>query len=153
LYPLVYPPYPKINTLKENGKEYKVAQFYLAFFKQEYLLKLPLDVAFRLIENAVKAPEEVALLEEKIRPIKDIWKPENRRKQQVESPEFLLMLESELTKIETKIKEKIRPIKDIWKPENRRKQQVESPEFLLMLESELTKIETKIKEKESRIEQ
>ena len=106
LYPLVYPPYPKINTLKENGKEYKVAQFYLAFFKQEYLLKLPLDVAFRLIENAVKAPEEVALLEEKIRPIKDIWKPENRRKQQVESPEFLLMLESELTKIETKIKEK-----------------------------------------------
>jgi hypothetical protein len=106
LYPLVYPPYPKINTLKENGKEYTVAHFYLAFFKEEYLLKLPLDVAFRLIENAVKAPEEVALLEEKIRPIKDIWKPENRRKQQVESPEFLLMLESELTKIETKIKEK-----------------------------------------------
>ena len=106
LYPLVYPPYPKINTLKENGKEYTVAHFYLAFFKEEYLLKLPLDVAFRLIENAVKAPEEATRLEEKIRPIKDIQKPENRGKQQVESPEFLSMLELELTKIEAKIKEK-----------------------------------------------
>jgi hypothetical protein len=104
LYPLVYPPYPKINTLKENGKKYKVAHFDLT--KQTYLLKLPLEVAFRLIEYAVKAPEEVALLEEKIRPIKDIQKPENRGKQQVESPEFLSMLELELTKIEAKIKEK-----------------------------------------------
>jgi hypothetical protein len=104
LYPLVYPPYPKINTLKENGKEYKVAHFDLT--KQTYLLKLPLEVAFRLIEYAVKAPEEVALLEEKIRPIKDIRKPENRGKQKVESPEFLSMLESELTKIEAKITEK-----------------------------------------------
>ena len=106
LYPLVHPPYPKINTLKENGKEYKIAQFSLALFKQAYLLKLPVEVAFRLIEYAVKAPEEVALLEEKIRPIKDIQKPENRGKQQVESPEFLSMLESELAKIEAKIKEK-----------------------------------------------
>ena len=104
LYPLVYPPYPKINTLKENGKEYKVAHFDLT--KQTYLLKLPLEVAFRLIEYAVKAPEEVALLEEKIQPIKDIRKPENRGKQKVESPEFLSMLESELTKIEAKITEK-----------------------------------------------
>ena len=106
LYPLVHPPYPKINTLKENGKEYTVAHFYLAFFKEKHLLKLPLDVAFRLIENAVKAPEEVTRLEKKIRPIKDIQKPENRGKQQVESPEFLSMLELELTKIEAKIKEK-----------------------------------------------
>ena len=110
LYPLVHPPYPKIYTLKENGKEYQVAQFYLAFFKQNYCLKLPLDVAFRLIENAVKAPEEVTLLEEKIRPIKDIQKPENRGKQKVESPEFLSMLKSELTKIETKIKEKAKKV-------------------------------------------
>ena len=106
LYPLVHPPSPNIDTLEENGKEYKVAQFYLAFFEQTYLLKLPVEVAFRLIENAVKAPEEVALLEEKIRPIKDIQKPENRGKQKVESPEFLSMLESELIKIETKIQEK-----------------------------------------------
>ena len=104
LYPLVYPPHPKINTLKENGKKYKVAHFDLT--KQTYLLKLPLEVAFRLIEYAVKAPEEVALLEEKIRPIKDIRKPENRGRQKVESPEFLSILESELTKIEVKIEEK-----------------------------------------------
>jgi hypothetical protein len=69
-------------------------------------LKLPVAISFQFTENAVKAPEEVALLEEKIRPIKDIRKPENRGKQQVESPGFLSMLESELTKIETKIKEK-----------------------------------------------
>lgn len=106
LYPLVYPPYPKIYTLEENGKEYQVARFHLVFFEQTYLLKLPLEVAFRLIENAVKAPEEVSLLEKEIRPIKDIRKPENRGKQKVESPEFLSMLESELTKIEAKIKEK-----------------------------------------------
>ncbi|MCZ6678037.1 MAG: hypothetical protein O7E52_12380, partial [Candidatus Poribacteria bacterium] len=73
---------------------------------QKYSLKLPLDVGFRLIENALKAPEEVALLEKKLRPIKDIRKPENQGKQKVESPEFLSMLESELTKIEAKIKEK-----------------------------------------------
>ena len=105
LYPL-HPPYPRINTLKESGKEYKVAQFYLALFKERYRLKLPVKVAFRLIEYAVKAPEEIALLEEKIRPIKDIRKPENQGKQKVESSEFLSMLESELTKIEGKIKEK-----------------------------------------------
>ena len=59
----------------------------------------------RLIEYAVKAPEAVALLEEKIRPIKDRRKPENQGKQKVESSEFLSMLESELTIIEAKIKE------------------------------------------------
>ena len=106
LYPIAHPPYPKIYTLREAGEEYKVALFSLGFFKEDYHLKLPVKVAFRLIENAVKAPEEVALLEEKIRPIKDIRKPENRGNQKVESPDFLSMLESELTKIETKIKEK-----------------------------------------------
>lgn len=106
LYPLLPPLYPRINTLKENGKEYKIAQFYLALFKEKYCLNLPVEMAFRLIKNAVKAPEEVALLEEKIRPIKDIRKPENRGKQKMESPEFLAMLESELTKIEAKIKKK-----------------------------------------------
>ena len=105
LYPLVHPPYPRINTLKENGKEYKVAQFSLGFFKEDYCLKLPVEVAFRLIEYAVKAPEAVALLEEKIRPIKDMRKPENRGNQKGESPQFLSMLESELTIIEAKIKE------------------------------------------------
>lgn len=54
---------------------------------------------------AIKAPEDVAILEEKIRPIKDIMRPENQG-QEVEPEEFLLMLESELIKIETKIKEK-----------------------------------------------
>ena len=68
-------------------------------------MKLPVEVAFRLIEYAVKAPEAVALLEEKIRPIKDMRKPENLGNQKVESPQFLSMLESELTIIEAKIKE------------------------------------------------
>ena len=109
LYPLIYPhAIASIYTLKENGKEYKVAEFLLAFFKQEYLLKLPLDVAFRFIQNTIKAPGEVALLEEEIREIKDIRKKENREKQKVESPEFLSMLQSELTKIEKIIKEKER---------------------------------------------
>lgn len=105
LYPSVYPP-ASVYTLEENGKEYKVAQFLLAFFEQKYLLKLPLDVAFRLVQDAVKAPEEVTLLEKKIREIKDIRKPENRGKEKVESLEFLSMLQSELTRIEEMMKEK-----------------------------------------------
>jgi hypothetical protein len=107
LYPSVYPP-ASVYTLKENEKEYQVAQFLLAFFEQDYLLKLPLNVAVRLIQDAIKAPEEVALLEKKIREIKDIRKPENRVKQKVESSDFLLMLESELTQIEQIIKERER---------------------------------------------
>ena len=106
LYPLIHPPYPKISTQEENGEEYKVAQFYLALFRQKYRLKLPVEVAFRLIENAVKAPEDVALLEAEIRPTKDIQRSENQGEQQVESPEFLSMLESKLTEIEAKIRER-----------------------------------------------
>ncbi len=106
LYPLIHSPYPKISTQEENGEEYKVAQFHLSLFQQKYRLELPVEVAFRLIENAVKAPEDVALLEEEIRPIKDIQRPENQGEQQVESPEFLSMLKSKLTTIETKIQER-----------------------------------------------
>ncbi|MBI1930124.1 hypothetical protein HYR99_38475 [Candidatus Poribacteria bacterium] len=105
LYPSVYPP-ASVYTLEDNGKEYRVAQFLLSFFEQDYLLKLPLDVAFRLVQDVVKAPEEVTLLEKKIREIKDIRKPENRGKEKVESPEFLSMLQAELTRIEEIIKEK-----------------------------------------------
>lgn len=109
LYPLIYPhAIASIYTLKEKEKEYKVAQFHLAFFEQPYLLNLPLDLAFRFIQNAVKAPEEVTILEKEIREIKDLRKKENQKKQKVESTEFLSMLQSELTKIEEIIKEKER---------------------------------------------
>jgi hypothetical protein len=105
LYPAIHSPHP-IYTLEENGKKQKIAGFYFALFKEKYVLNLPLDLAFRLVQDAVKAPEEVTFLEKKIREIKDIRKPENRRKQKVESPAFLSMLQSELTSIEAKIKEK-----------------------------------------------
>lgn len=104
LYPL-HPPYPKIGKAQWIKGGYKIARFKLAFYKQQYRLNVPLDVAFRFIDMAIKAPEDVAILEEKIRPIKDIMRPENQG-QEVEPEEFLLMLESELIKIETKIKEK-----------------------------------------------
>jgi hypothetical protein len=104
LYPSVYPPYPTVSTHQENGKDVKVALFHLGFYREKYILNVPIDVAFRLIELAIKAPEDVAILEERIRPIKDIMKPENRVIQ-VESSDFLSMLDSELTKIEDKIKE------------------------------------------------
>jgi hypothetical protein len=118
LYPSVYPP-ASVYTMKENENEYRVAEFLLAFFEQKYILRLPLDVASRLIQNAVKAPEAVDLLEKRIREIKDIRKPENQKKQKVESPEFLLMLQSELTQIDAKIKEKEKKIKEKEKKDER----------------------------------
>lgn len=105
LYPFVYPPYPTIQTLRENGSKTKVVNFYLAHYKQKYTLDIPVDIAYRLLDNAIKAPEDVTLLENTVRPIKDIRKP-GYRIVQVESQDFLSMLKSELTKIETKIKER-----------------------------------------------
>ena len=106
LYPIMYPPYPKIRTVFNiaDGKTYEIARFHLAFYKEKYSLHLPLELAFRFIENAVKAPEKVALLEEKIRPIQDDKK--HRHNRQIESPEFLSMLDSELTTIEKIIKQR-----------------------------------------------
>ena len=106
LYPLIFPPAPSIYKVEENQKAHQVVQFHLAFFGQHYLLHLPLKLAFRLIQNAIKAPKEVSLLEKEIREIKDIRKPENRVKRKVEDAEFLSMLQSELTQIEEIIKER-----------------------------------------------
>ena len=58
------------------------------------------------MQDAVKAPDEVALLETELRKIKDIRKPENRQKYKVESVEFLSMLKSRLVQIEQVIKVK-----------------------------------------------
>ena len=104
LYPIMYPLYPQINTVKVDGETYQVAAFRLAFYKEKYSLHLPLELAFRFIEVAVKAPEEVALLEEKIRPIQDNKK--HRYDRRIESTHFLSMLESELTTIEIIIKQR-----------------------------------------------
>ena len=106
LYPIMYPPYPKIRTVFNiaDGKTYRVARFHLAFHKEKYSLHLPLELAFRFIENSVKAPEEATLLEEKIRPIQDDKK--HRHNRRIESPEFLSMLDSELTNIEKIIKQR-----------------------------------------------
>ena len=106
LYPLIVSPAPSIYEVKENGKAYDVVQLNLAFFGEHYLLHLPLKLAFRLIQNAIKAPKEVSVLEKEIREIKDIRKPENRVKRKVEDAEFLSMLQSELTWIEEIIKER-----------------------------------------------
>ncbi len=104
LYPSVYPPYPTVKTHQQDGNEVKVVSFRLGFYSEKYVLNIPVDLAFRLINMAIKAPEDVAVLEEMIRPIKDIYKPENRSLQ-IESPNFISMLKSELTKIEEKVKE------------------------------------------------
>jgi hypothetical protein len=102
LYPLVYPPYLTVKTHRENGNEVKVVNFHLGFYNDKYSLNVPMEVAFRLLDTAIKAPDDVASLEERIRPIKDIQRPENQTTQ-IESENFLSMLESELTKIEAKI--------------------------------------------------
>ena len=125
LYPFMSEPYPEI--VKAEGKEEnKIVRFslYSSADRQGYALNIPVDIAFRLIENAIKAPEDVAVLEEKVRRIKleqwnryikDIKKPIKRREdlwemlkqwQAVEPEDFLLMLDEELTKIETKIKDR-----------------------------------------------
>ena len=104
LHPLMYPPYPKIEKVQGTDGEHKIARFHLAFFREHYRLNVPVDLAFRLIENAIKAPEDVTALEEKIRPLKDIEKPENQGTE-VEPQPFLLMLKSELVKIEAKIEQ------------------------------------------------
>lgn len=105
LYPLMYPPYPKIDKVQVNGEEYKIARFHLAFFHESYRLNIPVDIAFRLIDNAIKAPEDLSLLEEKIRPLKDTTFAKNQG-QEVEPEKFLSMLRTELAKIETKIAER-----------------------------------------------
>ena len=104
LYPIPFPPPPRIEKVQGAEGEYKIARFYLAFYRERYRLNVPVDIAFRLIENAIKAPEDLTLLEEKIRPLKDITLVENRGKT-VETEKFLSMLKTELAKIETKIKE------------------------------------------------
>ena len=101
LYPMMHC-YPKIVKLKVDGQTHEVVWFHLSFFGDQYSMNLPVELAFRFIENAEKAPEEVALLEEKIRAIKDIQAKEH----EVSSAMFLLMLKWELTKIEARIKAK-----------------------------------------------
>ena len=64
--------YPEIVTEQKDGRTHKVVWFHLSFWEDEYSMKLPVELAFRLIENAIEAPEAVALLEEKIRAIEDI---------------------------------------------------------------------------------
>lgn len=105
LYPLLYPPYPTIEEVQGDNGEYKLARFYLAFYNIKYRLNVPLDVATRLLENAIKAPEEFTILEEKIRPLKNLDREENQGKE-VEPEDFLLMLGMELVKIEDVIKER-----------------------------------------------
>ena len=102
LYPIAFPPYPEIHSVDENSK---VARFRLAFFDEHYRLNVPVEVAFRLIKNAIDAPEDFAVLEQKIRPLKDVQRLENRD-DDVEAADFLLMLNTELTKIEAKIAER-----------------------------------------------
>lgn len=105
LYPLLYPPYPTIEEVQGDNGEYKLARFYLAFYEIKYRLNVPLDVATQLLENTIKAPEEFAILEEKIRPLKNLEREENQGKE-VEPEDFLLMLGSELAKIEDAIQER-----------------------------------------------
>ena len=105
LYPLMSRPYPQIGKVPATGA--KIARFSFYFDKQEYRLNIPLDMTYRLIDAAIKAPDDVDSLEEQIRAIKAVETPENRG-EWVEPKAFLLMLESELTKIEKKIKERER---------------------------------------------
>ena len=116
LYPMMHF-YPEIVTEQVDGQTHKFVWFQLYFFGDEYSMKLPVELAFRLIENAIEAPEEVALLEKKIRAIKNNqWekiraiKDMPRRKYEVKSTTmFLSMLEWELTQIEVRIKAKKPP--------------------------------------------
>ena len=111
LYPIMHPLYPQIRRVFniKDGKTSEIARFHLHFYEEDYDMYLPVELAYRFIETAVKAPEEVSLLEEKIRPIQarpiqDLVKL--RRKRKVESPNFLSMLDSELTIIEKIIKQR-----------------------------------------------
>ena len=116
LYPMMHC-YPEIVTEQVGGQTHKVIWFHLSFWEDEYSIKLPVELAFRLIENAIEAPEAVALLEEKIRAIKDIQKEKiravkdtQRKEHEVESSTmFLSMMEWELTQIEARIKNKDKP--------------------------------------------
>ena len=101
LYPMMHC-YPEIVTEQVDGQTHKFVWFHLSFFRDRYSMKLPVELAFRFIESAEKTPEAVALLEEKIRAIKDIQAKEH----EVSSAMFLSMLEWELTKIEARIKAK-----------------------------------------------
>ena len=116
LYPMMHC-YPKIVTEQVDGQPHEIVRFDLKFFGDEYSINLPVELAFRLIENAIEAPEAVALLEEKIRAIKDIQKEKiraikdtQRKEHEVESSTmFLSILEWELTQIEARIKNKDKP--------------------------------------------
>ena len=116
LYPMMHC-YPKIVTEQVDGQPHEIVRFDLKFFGDEYSINLPVELAFRLIENAIEAPEAVALLEGKIRAIKDIQKEKiraikdtQRKEHEVESSTmFLSILEWELTQIEARIKNKDKP--------------------------------------------
>ena len=103
---MMYPFPPQIGQVNVDGQTHTVAQFRLAFLEEKYSMNLPVETAFRFIEAAVKAPDEVSLLEEKIRPIQAINMERLRNPKPIESPKFLAMLEEELTKIEALIKER-----------------------------------------------
>ena len=105
LYPMMYPLPPRIEQVKADEQTYQVAKFRLAFFEEKYSMNIPVETAFRFIKAAVKAPDEVSLLEEKIRPIQAINMERLRAPNPIESPKFLAMLREELTKIESLIKE------------------------------------------------
>ena len=106
LYPTMYPLPPRIVDATANGQTQSVAQFHLGFFREKYTMNLPVEIAFRFIEAAVKAPDETSHLEEKVRPIQAITMARLQDPPAIESQKFLDMLDEELTKIEALIKER-----------------------------------------------
>ena len=106
LYPKMYPYPPQIVDAQVNGQTQTVAQFRLGFFNERYTMNLPVETAFRFIEAAVKAPDEISLLEEKIRPIQASTMERLQNPPAIESPNFLGMLNEELATIEALIKER-----------------------------------------------
>ncbi len=106
LYPIMHPHPPVIEDIKADGQTHRVARFALGFYEEKYTMNLPLDLAFRFIKTTVKAPDEVSLLEEKIRPLKSQDLQRGAMLDQPESPKFLSMIEDELTRIDEAIKER-----------------------------------------------